>query len=134
MATYNKFNSFVEAVNEKKHDFSTDVIKVALTNTSPSASNTQLSDITEISYTYCSSRTVTISSSSQTSGTYKAVANDLVLTASGGDVGPFRYVVFYNDTSTNDLLIYWLDYGSSITIADGGTLTIDFGLQMFSMI
>lgn len=125
MAVFNKFNSFVEAVAEKKHDLGADQLVVALTNTAPTASNTQLTDITEITYTNLSSRNITTSSSAQTSGTYKLVLTDLVLTASGS-VGPFRYAVIYNDTSTNDLLIGYYDYGSSITLANGETLTIDF--------
>jgi len=125
MATFNKFNSFVEAIAEKVHNLGSDTLKVALTNSAPVSSNTQLSNITEISYTNCSSRTLTTSSSSQTSGTYKLVLNDLVLTASG-TVGPFRYVVIYNDTATNDELIGWFDYGSALTLANTDTLTLDF--------
>jgi hypothetical protein len=126
LATYTKFNSFVEAVAEKSHNLGSDQLTVALTNSAPSASNTQLSNITEITYTNCSSRNITTSSSSQTSGTYKLILTDLVLTASGGTVGPFRYVVIYNNTATNDELIAYYDYGSSITLADGETFTIDF--------
>lgn len=125
MATFNKFNSFVEALAEKVHNLGSDTLKVALTNSAPSASNTQLSNITEISYTNLSSRTLTVSSSAQTSGTYKLVISDLVLTASGS-VGPFRYVVIYNDTATNDELIGWYDYGSAITLANTDTFTLDF--------
>lgn len=125
MAAYNKFNSFVEALSEKKHDLGADTLKIFLSNTAPSSSNTQLSNITEIDYTDCSSRTLTISSSSQTSGTYSLKLDDLVLTSSG-TVGPFRYVGIYNDTSTNDLLICWFDHGSSITMTNGSTYTIDF--------
>lgn len=124
MATFNKFNSFVEAVAEKAHNLGSDQLVYALTNSAPAAANTQLSDITEISYTNLSSRNVTTSSSAQTSGTYKLVLADLVLTASGS-VGPFRYAVLYNDTSTGDLLIGYYDYGSSLTLASGETLTID---------
>jgi hypothetical protein len=126
MATYNKFNCFVEDVAEKKHNLASDTLTVALTNSAPAATNTILTDITEISYTNCSARALTTSSSSQTSGTYKLVIADLVLTASGGTVGPFRYVVVYNDTATNDELISWFDYGSSITLAAGETLTLNF--------
>lgn len=125
MASFTKFNSFVEAVAEKAHNLGSDQLVVALTNSAPSASNTQLTDITQISYTNCSSRNITTSSSSQTSGTYKLVLSDLVLTASGS-VGPFRYAVIFNDTATNDELIGYYDYGSSITLASGETFTLDF--------
>ena len=125
MAAFNKFNSFVEAIAEKVHNLGSDTLKVALTNSAPAASNTQLSNITEISYTNCSARTLTVSSSSQTSGTYKLVLADLTLTASGA-VGPFRYVVLYNDTATNDELIGYYDYGSAVTLASGDTFSIDF--------
>lgn len=133
MAAYNKFNSFVEAVAEKVHNLGSDVLKVALTNSAPVATNTQLSNITEISYTNCSARTITVSSSSQSSGTYSLVCTDLVLTASGGTVGAFRYVVIYNDTATNDELICWFDYGSSITLNDTETFTLDFGSSLFTL-
>ena len=126
MATYNKFNSFVEALAEKVHNLGSDQISVALTNTAPNTTDTQLSNITEISYTNCSSRNITTTSSQQTSGTYKLVLQDLVLTASGGTVGPFRYIVLYNNTATNDELIAYFDYGASITLQNGETLTLDF--------
>jgi len=126
MATYNKFNSFVEALAEKVHNLGSDQISVALTNTAPNTTDTQLSNITEISYTNCSSRNITTTSSEQTSGTYKLVLQDLVLTASGGTVGPFRYIVLYNNTATNDELIAYFDYGASITLQNGETLTLDF--------
>jgi len=125
MAVFQKFNSFTEALAEKVHNLGSDTLKVALTNSAPVASNTQLSNITEISYTNLSSRTLTVSSSAQTSGTYKLVIADLVLTASGS-VGPFRYVVIYNDTATNDELIAWYDYGSALTLANTDTFTLDF--------
>lgn len=127
MATFVKFNSFVEALAEKVHNLGSDTLTVALTNTAPTAStDTQLSNITQISYTNCSARAITTSSSAQTSGTYKLTLADLTLTATGGTVGPFRYVVIYNDTATNDELIGYYDYGSSITLADTETLLIDF--------
>lgn len=129
MATFNKFNSFVEAVAEKAHNLGSDTLKVMLTNSAPGASDTQKSDLTEISagngYT-AGGTAATISSSSQTSGTYKLVLADVVFTASGGTIGAFRYAVLYNDTASNDELIGYWDYGSSITLADGETLTVDF--------
>lgn len=126
MATYQKFNSFSEALCEKIHNLGSDTLKIALTNSSPSASNTVLADITEIAYTNLSSRTLTVASSSQTSGTYKLILNDLTLTASGGSVATFRYVVIYNDTATNDELIAWGDNGSAVTLSDTQSFIIDF--------
>jgi len=126
VASFNKFNSFVEALAEKVHDLGSDTLKVALTNTAPAASHTVLADITEIDYTYCSTRDLTVASSSQTGGLYKLVVNDLTLTAGGGAVGPFRYVVVYNDSAGSQELIGWYDYGSSITLADTESLMLDF--------
>lgn len=126
MATFVKFDAFVEDLAEKVHNLGSDQLVVALTNTAPTAATDgQLSDITEITYTNLTSRNVTTSTSAQTSGTYKLVLTDLVLTASGS-VGPFRYVVLYNDTATNDELIAYWDYGSSVTLANGETFTVDF--------
>ena len=127
MATYNKFNSFVEALAEKVHNLGSDTLTVALcaAANAPVASNTVLANLTQIAYTNLSTRAITVSASSQTSGTYKLVCTDLVLTASGA-VATFRYVVIYNDTATNDELICWFDYGSDVTLASGETFTIDF--------
>ncbi len=128
MAAFNKFESFVEALAEKVHNLGSDTLKIALSNTAPAATNTQLSDITQISagngYTAGGTQ-MTISSSAQTSGTYKLVGADVVFTASGGTIGPLRYAVLYNDTATNDELVGYWDYGSSITLADGETFTVD---------
>jgi len=125
MATFNKFNSFVEDVAEKVHNLGSDQLTVALTNTAPVATNSVLADLTQISYTNLSSRNITTSSSAQTSGTYKLTCADLTLTASGA-VAAFRYVVLYNSTAASGNLIGWYDYGSSITLASGDTFTVDF--------
>lgn len=136
MATFTKFHPFVENLAEGVHNLGTGQIKLALTNTAPTSSDATLSQITEVAYTYCSSRNVTTSSSSQTSGTYSLVLTDLTLTASGGAVGPFRYVVVYNDTPTSpaDPLIGYYDYGSSITLADTENLLVDFSTSLFTLV
>ncbi len=129
MASFNKINQFVEDVAHGVHDLGSDQIVVALTNTAPTAAtDAVLADLAEVSYANCSTRNVTTTSSAETTGTYKLTLTDLVLTASGGTVGAFRYVVLYNDTPTSpaDPLIGWYDYGSSITLNDTETLTIDF--------
>lgn len=127
MATLNKFDSFVEALAEKVHNLGSDTLTIALcaAANAPVATNTVLADLTQISYTNLSARAVTTTSSSQTSGAYKLVLADLVLTASGA-VGPFRYVVLYNDSAMNKELIGWADYGADVTLANTDTFTCDF--------
>ena len=130
MAAFNKFDSFVEALAEKVHNLGSDTLKVMLTNTAPVATNTIKANLTEIAagngYT-AGGNTASVTSSAQTSGTYKLVLGDpATYTASGGSIGPFRYAVLYNDTATNDELIGWWDYGSAVTLADGESFAVDF--------
>ena len=125
MATFTKVDSLNESIAEKVHNLGTDTLMVALTNTAPSAANTVLANITEIAYTNISSRTLTTTSSSTSAGVYRLVLADLTLTATGA-VGPFRYAVIYNNTATNKELIGFADYGSSISLANGETLRLDF--------
>jgi len=132
MASATKFQQFVEHVAEKVHNLQSDTLKVLLTNTAPNAAtHTVKADLTEISagngYT-AGGNAATVSSSAQSGGTYKLVLADVVFTAAGGPIGPFRYAVLYNDTPTSpaDPLIQYYDYGSSITLADGESFTVDF--------
>jgi hypothetical protein len=129
MASFNKFQPFVENLAEKVFNLGSDTLKVLLTNSAPAAANGVKSDLTEISsgngYT-AGGATASISSSAQTSGTYKLVLGDVTITASGGSIGPFRYAVLYDDTAASDQLIGYWDYGSSITLADGESITVDF--------
>lgn len=137
MASFTKLNGFVEHLAEKVHNLGSDQLVIALSNTAPGSESTPptgatstciLANVTQISYTNCSTRNITTSASAQSSGTYKLTLTDLTLTASGGTVGPFRYVYLYNDTPTSpaDPLIGYFDYGSSITLNDTETLLIDF--------
>ena len=133
MASFVKVNDFVEYAVEGMN-LGSDTLIVALSNTDPTAGtnvtadgNGVLANITQISYSNLSSRTLTSVTSAQSSGTYKLGAADLTLTASGGSVAAFRYVVIYNDTVTNDPVIGYYDYGSSLTLNDGDTFTIDIG-------
>ena len=133
MANYTKVNSFVEALAEKVHNLGSDTLKVALTNTAPTAAGTtKLADLTGGITTGFDGMTITTSSSGQSSGTYKLVLTDLTMTATGS-VGPFRYVVIYNDSATNKEVICYFDYGSEVTLAKDDTFKLDFGDQLFSL-
>lgn len=133
-SSFSKFNDFVEQLGKGVHNFSSNTFKAALTNTAPSAANTILSDITQISagggYTAGAGGGYTLSGVTwaETGGVAKLTITDLVITAAGASVGPFRYIVIYNDTATSpaDALIGWLDYASALTLADTETLTVDF--------
>jgi hypothetical protein len=130
MATFNKFNQFVEDLAKKVHNLNADTLKVALTNTAPAAGNALFSDITEITAQNgyaAGGAAASFSSGAQSSGTYKLVLNDVTFTASGGSFGPFRYVVLYNSTPTSPLkpLIGYYDYGTGITVTTGNSFTVD---------
>lgn len=136
MATFNKINDFVEDVAEGVHNLGSDQLVVALSNTAPASEtsnptatgNGVLANVTQIAYTNLSSRNITTTSSVEASGTYKLTLTDLVLTASGGAVADFRYVYIYNDTPTSpaDPIIAYYDYGSTVSLTDGDTFTINF--------
>jgi len=126
MASFNKFNSFVEAVAEGTHNLGSNQLTIALTNVAPVAGNSVLANITEITYTNLSTRNISTTSSLQTGGLYRLIVADTTLTSTGGSTGPFRYVVVYNSTAAGGPLIGWFDYGSSITLLSGESLTVDF--------
>ena len=135
MATYTKFQCFVEDICEKKHNLGSDTLKVAFSDASnvPSASaDVKLADITTIAATNLGDLSLSVSSSTQTAGTYKLVVTDKTLTASGA-VPAFRYVIIYNDTAANKELICFFDYGSEVTLASGDTFKLDFGTELFSL-
>lgn len=138
MATYNKFETFVGDLGEQVHDLNADTLKVYLTNATPSASADSIkTDLAEISAGngYPSGGSDITNSYSESGGTGTLTGTDVVWTASGGSFGPFRYVVLYNDSSTSpaDPLIAWWDYGSSISVNDGETFTVDFGASILTV-
>lgn len=128
MAAYNKFHAFIEDVFEKVHDLQNDTLKVMLTNVAPVAGNSVKGDLVEIAagngYS-AGGLVVAQASSAQTGGTYKLVIADPTFTAAGGSIGPFQYAVLYNDTTADDRLIAWWDYGTAITITNGNSFTVD---------
>jgi hypothetical protein len=143
-ASYNKFNSTIEDVFEKKIDFSTDTLRVLLTNAAPSAADTVVDTTTSTCTVKSTSNAaeiaagngytkkgaaVTVTTSAQSAGTYTLAANQVVFTASGGTIGPLRYAVLYSDTSgttSTRSVVSWWDYASSVTLNDGDTFTVQF--------
>lgn len=130
MAAATLFNQFKQDIANKVHNLGADSLKILLTNTAPVVTNAVKADVTEISagngYS-AGGNAVTITSSTQTSGTYKLIpTSDPVITATGS-IGPFRYAVLYNDTPTSPakpLIAFW-DNGSGITLTTGQTFTLD---------
>ena len=136
MATFNKYQNGVEVLVTTANA-STDSFKFALTNAAPNAAtHTELSDITEIAAGsgYSAGGSAVAVTGSESGGTYTLSQDATVtITASGGSIGPFRYVVFYDDTVTGDPLIGYFDYGSSITLADGDLFSIGAASNLFTV-
>ena len=128
---FSKFDQFSEDVAHKVHDLGSDQLRFYLTNATPSAAaDAVLLDLYPIANGngYTGPVALVRDTSLQTSGVYKLVLDDpTTITATGGAIPPFRYVVIYNDTPTSpaDPLIGWFDYGSQINLAETQTFDID---------
>lgn len=138
MATQTKFEAFTEHLAEKVHDLNADTIRAYLSNATPSASADSVkADLAEIAAGngYTAGGPDMQNATSRTGGVTSVTGVDATITASGGSIGPFRYIVFYNDTPTSpaDPLISWVDYGSSISLADGEGFDIDVGTSLFTI-
>lgn len=130
MASFNKFNAFAAYMPNGAVNLSSDTVKIMLTNTLPVAANSIYSDISSNElgagngYT-TGGATVTLVSSTQSSGVYKFVGSlaNPTWTATGA-MGPFRYAVMYDSSAGTKALIGWWDYGSPLTLANTNTFTI----------
>jgi hypothetical protein len=143
MATFTKFNCFVENLAEKVHNLGSDTLRAMLTNTAPNAADTHVDTVETPCVLEATSNAVevaaasgyakkgpdiTIFASAQSGGTYKLTLTDETITAAA-DIGPFRYVVLYNDSGGAEAtrpVIGFYDYGSSITLHSGETFDLDF--------
>jgi hypothetical protein len=131
MATFVKYNTFIDEVSKGGHNLQTAVFKAALTNTAPTPASDTVWNTTVApppaagsGYT-AGGNTLTTSSAATAAGIFKLVLADSVFTAAGGTIGPFRYVILYNSSASNKLVGSY-DYGSSITLNDTETFTVDF--------
>ena len=134
MATFNKFQDFSEQLHEGIHNFASHTFKIALTNSAPSAANTVLANITQISGTngYTTGGTaLTNVTCTESGGTTTVAADKVTFTASGGTMATFQYAVLYNDTATSpaDALIGWWDYASPVSLAIGESFEVKFSNQ-----
>ncbi len=140
MAAFVKFEAFSEHLSEKVHNLDTDTLKVLLANDAPSAANDAVkADLTSELGTgngYTAGGEDVQNATSRSGGTTSVTGVDIVWTASGGTIGPFRYAVLYNDTpaSPADPLIGYWDYGSAITLNAGETFTVDVGASLFTVV
>lgn len=143
MAAYNKFNSFIADVFLARLNLTTDALNLLLTNTAPVAGDIQVDTTTTPCTVKATSNAaeiaagtgyvkkgvaLTITTSSQAAGTYTLAANQVVWTSSG-TIGPLRYPVLFDDTSLTTAtrsVISWWDYGSSITLNNTETFTVQF--------
>jgi hypothetical protein len=133
MATYNKFNDFVEQLCAGKHDLTAagHVCRLALSNAAPVATNTIFANITEITsgngYT-AGGEDAQNQLSESPAGTALVEGVKVVWTGGPSPMATFRYVVLYNDTQTSpvDPLIAWWDHGSAVTLNNGDTFTVLF--------
>jgi len=129
-ATFVLFDAAIGRIGDATIDLDGHTFKAMITNTPPNRADDMKADITEISAgNGYSAGGVTLGSvtwsqiAGSPQGTWLFDCANFVWTASGGSIGPGRYVVVYDDTSSNDDLLGYLDYGSSFTITDGNTLT-----------
>lgn len=139
MASFVKFQDFIEQVGKGVHQLHAagHTLKVFLTNEAPLATDTVKLDMAEIAAGngYTAGGEDTQNDYTESGGTGTCTGVDIVWTATGGSIGPFRYAVLYNDTPTSpaDPLIGYWDYGSAITLLAAETLTLDFGTSMFTL-
>lgn len=138
MAIYNKFQQFVKDIGSKVHDFRSacDTLKVYLTNNAPdAAAHAVKADLEGITEENGYAETDIQNDYVVTDGIAFLTGVDITFIASGGNFGPFRYAVIYNDTpeSPKDPLIAWWDYGSILTVVDGDSFDVLFGDSIFTL-
>lgn len=130
MATFNKFESFASHYPAGVHNLTAagSLLKYYLTFAAPSASgHTVKADLAEIGtgngYTGAID---TENTQTYASGIFTVNLSAKTVTASGGDIEQFRYVVLYDDTPADpvDPLIGWWDRGSAVTLSDGDAFGI----------
>jgi hypothetical protein len=121
------FNQYIADLHNKVHNIGSDALKLALSNTAPTATITDLSGITQIAagggYTLGGFPLI-VTSSTQTSGVYKATITNYSFSPTG-TVATFRYPILYNSTAGNKTICWW-DYGVGQDLLNGDTFNFNF--------
>lgn len=140
MATYTKYNTWVENLSNKLIDAfgTTDTWKAVIHTDSPQATDNGLADLTQIAGNngYTTGGIDISFNSTRSTGTVTATASDQTWTASGGNLGSSttgEWVSIYDDTSASDNLLASFDYGTTFTVASGETFTLDFGASLYTL-
>lgn len=136
MATYVKYETFVEDLANKLHDLfgTNDTVNAVIHTDAPVvATDVAVSDLTQISGTGYAAADIQ-NDGTRSGGTFTMTGVDYPWTAGAGDwTATARYVSIYNDTSVTDRLIAYWDYGSTFAVGNGETFTLDFGASVFTL-
>lgn len=137
MASFVKFQQFVEDLGLGVHNLDTGTIKIYLSNTAPNvATHAVKGDLAEIATGNGYSGPIDISATyTESGGTGTLAGSDQTITASGGTIATFRYIILYNDTPTSpaDPLIGYYDHGGTVSLTVGRSYTVNFGASIFTV-
>lgn len=131
-ATYTKCTAAIEPLLENIN-VGSDSWKVALSNASAVAKTTFVAgtdDLTTANGYTAGGNSCTVTTASQTAGTYTFTLSNPTLWTATGAVGPFQYAILW-DTTTSTPVAQW-DYGSSISLAATDTFTFTFSGNVFT--
>ena len=139
MAAYVKYEPFIEGLADKLFDLFgiTDTLKVAIATAADTpvvATDDEMADVAQVTGTgYTALGGDIQNDATRTGGTVTMTAVDFVWTATAADWTAGRYIVLHDDTSITDRLIAYWDYGSSFTVGNGETFTVDFGASVMTL-
>lgn len=143
MATlsYNKYQDFVEQLGLEQHNLNTDTLKIALTNAVPNAAHTVFDAVTNHAapaaangYTTGGEDTGNGWSESAGTATLASAASPITITATAGGIGPFQYLILYNDTNPTKMLVGYYNHGSEVTLAEGESYVITVTTNLFTLV
>lgn len=137
MAGFIRFHSFTKALAEKKHDLTSDSLKIVLTLEEPSIANNQVKADLEGQLApgngYPEGGLALKSQHRTEAGKYELWASPLYLKAEDGDIGPFRFVVLYNASAAGQELLGFWDYGEPVTVLTDEVFPLKFSDGILSL-